>query len=148
MKKDIDSFRLYDSIGYVLNRTARRIKLLFLQTFERNGYDITPEQWAILNRLWEKEGQSQKNIADRIVKDTPNTSRIIDILVKKKLVTRQVDELDRRNFKINLTQAGRDLKEKFIPLAVEVIEKALVGFHSDERKYLIKMLNRIYDNLK
>jgi len=37
-------------------------------------YDITPEQWAVLNRLWVRNGISPKELAELTSKDQPTTN--------------------------------------------------------------------------
>lgn len=76
MKIDLDN-----SLGFILNRTNTRMKNNLLHKFK--DYDITPEQWAILNRLWVRDGISPKEIAELTSKDQPTTVRIIAKLQKR-----------------------------------------------------------------
>ena len=41
-------------------------------------FDMTPEQWAVLNRLWEKDDVTQNDLAERTFKDQPNIGRILE----------------------------------------------------------------------
>jgi DNA-binding MarR family transcriptional regulator len=141
-------FTLDESLGYLINRTARRLKHELDQAFKINGHDITPEQWTLLNRLWQQEGLSQVELAKQTFKDKPNVTRILDILERKQLLFRQKDEGDRRAFKVYLTQAGRELKEKLIPLAVEVLERGQQNLTDDEIAFLQEKLNTIYYNFE
>ena len=43
------NFNLDDSYGYLINLAAQRLKYELHQTFRAKGYDVTPEQWAVLN---------------------------------------------------------------------------------------------------
>lgn len=139
------NFSLDDSIGFLLHRTDTRAKNELMQTLK--PFDVTPEQWGSLNRLWEQDGIPQKELAARIFKDQPTTARILKKMESKGLVTRQVDPDDRRVYLVFLTDKGRDLKEKLIPLAVIVLIKALKGFEKEEIEQLRGMLNRIHRNL-
>ena len=40
-------------------------------------YDVTPEQWVILNKLFDEDGISQRELAQRVAKNHPNTTRRI-----------------------------------------------------------------------
>ena len=50
-------------LGYLLERTTRLVKLNYSQAFKAGGFDVTPEQWVIMERLSEKEKMSQKFIS-------------------------------------------------------------------------------------
>lgn len=139
-------FTFDNSLGYIINRTARRLKYELYQAFKAKGHNITPEQWAILNRLWEQDGLSQVELADRTFKDKPNVTRMLDVLEKRSLVFRQADQDDRRAYKVYLTEQGRQLKEELIPLAIEVLKRGQRNLTSEEIEYLRKRLNTIYYN--
>lgn len=144
----MSQFTLDQSLGYIINRTARRLRYELHQAFKANGYDVTPEQWTILNRLWEKEGLSQVELAEQTFKDKPNVTRILDVLERKQLLLRQRDAGDRRAFRVYLTEDGRNLKEKLIPLAVEVLKRGQENLTSEDRAYLQEKLNIIYHNFE
>jgi DNA-binding MarR family transcriptional regulator len=139
-------FRLDESLGYLINRTAMRLKRELQQAFKANGYKVTPEQWAILNRLWEQEGLSQVELAELTFKDKPNITRMLEVLEREKLVFRQPDENDHRAYKVFLTAEGQQLKEKLIPLAVKVLERGQRDLSAEDIRQVSKVLNTIYYN--
>lgn len=141
-------FKLDESLGYLINRTAVQLKRELNHAFKANGYKITPEQWALLNRLWEREGLSQVELADLTFKDKPNVTRMLEVMEREQLVFRQPDEYDRRTYKVFLTDKGRQLEEKLIPLATEILERGLKDLTTDDIKQASKVLNTIYLNLK
>lgn len=138
-------FSIEDSLGFIMNRTNTKLKNELLQRLK--PYDVTPEQWAVLNRLWEREGLSPKELAELTSKDQPNIARILDKLEKKELITRQTNPDDNRSFLIYLTDRGRELKDELIPLALAALNKALRGIEQEQVKELKLLLNRIYTNL-
>jgi DNA-binding MarR family transcriptional regulator len=48
------NFKLDESLGFILNKVNTKLKNELLQRLKEK--DVTPEQWAILNCLWEQEG--------------------------------------------------------------------------------------------
>lgn len=140
-------FNLNDSHGYLINLAAQRLRYELHQTFQAKGYDVTPEQWAVLNRLWEEDGLSQVELAERTFKDKPGTTRILNLLEKKKFVVRQPDENDGRVLRVFLTQSGRDLKEKLIPCAEEVLAKSGRNLTKEQLSKFKRTLNQMLDNL-
>ncbi|MEL7563766.1 MAG: MarR family transcriptional regulator [Dehalobacterium sp.] len=139
------TFRLDNSLGFILNRTNTKLKNALIQSFK--PYDVTPEQWGILKRLWEQEGISPKNIAELTSKDQPTTVRILEKLENKGLIFREMNLVDNRSYLIYLTDRGRELKNILIPLAEKRLNDALIGIDQQDVQKLFQILNRIYENL-
>ncbi len=136
-----------DSLGFIIYRTALALKGALQRCFKENGYEITAEQWAILRQLWEEDGLSQREIADRAAKDKPNITRMLDALEKKLLVFRQPDPQDRRKYCIYLTKDGRQLYERLSPLAQSLRQKVTANLTGPEIDSLKTTLDKIYQNL-
>lgn len=134
-----------DSIGFLLNRTNTRAKNELLQVLK--PYDLTPEQWGLLKRLWDQDGVSQKYLAERTSKDQPTTARILQKMERKGLIERRSSPDDARVLLVFLTDRGRNLEEELIPLVGGVLSRALSGFTEGEVEDLRRMLNRIFHNL-
>ena len=144
----MSNFKLEDSHGYLINQAAQRLKYELHQTFQAKGYDVTPEQWVVLNRLWEEDGLSQVDLGERTFKDKPSTTRILNLLEKKRIVVRRPDESDGRILRVFLTNTGKDLKDKLIPCAEEVLAKSGKNLTKEELTQFKITLHRILDNLK
>ena len=141
-------FRLEDSFGYLINIAAQRLKYELHQTFQERGQDVTPEQWVVLNRLWEQDGLSQVELAERTFKDKPGTTRILNLLEKKKLVMRQPDESDGRVLRVYLTKPGWDIKEKLVACAEAVLQKGSQDLTKEEITQFKLLLNKLLRNLE
>lgn len=141
-------FRLQDSFGYLINLAAQRLKYELHQTFQERGYDVTPEQWVVLNRLWEQDGLSQVELAERTFKDKPGTTRILNLLEKKRLVARRPDESDGRVMRVFLTKSGLEIKEKLVACAEAVLQKGSQDFTKEEVTQFKLLLNKLLRNLE
>jgi len=139
-------FKLDDSLGFILSRTNSKLKNELSQRFKE--YDVTPEQWSVLNCLWVKEGVTPKELADIIYKDKPNTNRILEKLQMKELIVRKHHPVDKRAFQIYLTDRGRDLKDKLIPKAMQLLEEATIGIEKHKVVEMKMLLNQVFDNLE
>jgi DNA-binding MarR family transcriptional regulator len=148
MVRSNKKFILDDSIGYLINRTGLHIKHVLLHTLRVNGLDVTPEQFAILMRLWHSGGLYQRQIADSLLKDKPNITRILDVLEKRQLVKRISDENDRRKFKIFLTEEGEKLVDKMFPIMDEIQAKVQSNLTDGEAETLKMILNKIYKQIE
>src|SRR5713226_8156884 len=95
----IQRYDFGDSIGYIINRTAKGfVKALDSQLREKVG------QWKVLVMLFDQNGLTQKEIADRLGLEGATLIPIIDRMEKDKLVVRKVDPADRRNNMIYRTE--------------------------------------------
>lgn len=139
-------FTLDDSFGFILNRTNTKLKNELFQRFKE--YDVTTEQWAVLNRLWEQDGVTPKELADSIFKDKPNTNRILEKLQMKNLIVRKPHPVDKRAYQIFLTDRGLALREQLISKALLLLEEVTKGIEKHKVVEMKALLNQIYDNLK
>ena len=139
-------FKLDDSLGFILNKVNTKLKNELLQRLKEN--DVTPEQWAILNCLWEQDGISPRELSDLTFKDKPNTNRILDKLLAKGLVVRHPHPVDKRAFQVYLTDSGWALQKQLIPKAKQLLDEATIGIPEHKIAELKKLLNQIYINIK
>lgn len=139
------SFEVNESLGSIMNRTSNKLKNALIQIFK--PYDVTPEQWVILKRLWQQEGITPKYIAELTFKDQPTVVRILEKLEKKGFIFREINSEDSRSYLIYLTASGRELKNILLPLAEEKQNEVLSGIDKEEVEKLIQLLNKIYGNI-
>jgi DNA-binding MarR family transcriptional regulator len=135
---------LDNSIGFHLNRTNTQVKKSWIRCLKPVG--ITPEQWAVLCRLWEKDGLIARDIAVLVSKDAPNTARILEKLERKGLVRREPDTVDKRAWRVFLTPAGRALRADLLPLAEKRMNELTNGLSPGEQGALLRLLRKLYDN--
>lgn len=107
----IDCIRHYtDTINYELEKTARLMKFLTLQLFEKLDLDISPDEYSTLDIVSINAGICQRDLAKLILKDRANTGRILDTLEQKGFITRFIDTKNNRLVKkAGITENG--LKE-------------------------------------
>lgn len=108
---------------------------------------ITIDQWVVLKYIGENNGSSQVDIAKNSAKDAPTTTRIIDQLVRKKLVQRKADTGDRRKFKVMVTEKGTLLIKKVVPEILKHRRNAIAGIKTTELNSFINSLKKILKNL-
>ena len=133
--------------GYFIDRTAKVIKSDINNRFRKLGADVTPEQWLLLNKLNQQNGQSQVELGEGTYKNAPTISRIIDLLCKKEFAERQPYEGDRRKFKIYITQKGRDLVSLTTPEIINARKDGWAGLNHQDYDELMRIINKIFNNL-
>lgn len=138
-------FSLDDSIGFLMYRAQLLMKKELAHQFR--PHDVTPEQWVVLNRLWECDGQTQRQLADRTFKDEPTMARICRRLAEKGLVIRTPCPEDGRALRVYLSPQAKDLIPELIPGAVRTLEKTLANIEPAEADVAKKVLTRMFENL-
>ncbi|GLR17177.1 MarR family winged helix-turn-helix transcriptional regulator [Portibacter lacus] len=136
-----------NKIGYYLERTTRLVKLNFHQAFKNAGFNITPEQWVILDILNSQNGLSQSDLAEQSFKDAPSISRIIDTLARKSFVERKPVKNDRRKFEIFLTEDGIKTVKALTPLVNKLRNQSWQGLSKEDYTKFLKIINKIFDNM-
>lgn len=137
---------LTNGYGTLIERTLRLIKLRYLQTFRAANIDITPEQWVMIDKLYQSNGISQNELASITFKNAPTVSRIIDLLCKKGWTERSRSKDDRRSYSINLTSAGSEIVEILLPKVIHLRELGWKNMSEEDHQIFIQIMNQIYEN--
>ncbi len=145
MKKN--PHNLEESFGSIVGRAGRAMANRLNQNFSSAGYDVTCEQWAVLNSLWKKNGQSQKELAGCTCKDKTSITRLIDGMQKRKLVFRTPDREDARQKFILLTGKGRTLRQKLLRQIEKTLQEAQKGVRTGDLRTCKDVLVRVTKNL-
>lgn len=137
---------LDESIGYNVELTERVLFRELTKRFQDNGITITPVQWVVLYRLWNNDGMTQAEVSERTFRDKTNITRLVDLLVKKDLVTRAKDPTDRRVHKLVLTQQARDMMTRLPGVVEQHIKTATRGISKEDLATAASVLERIRGN--
>ena len=133
-------------MGFILNKTNTKFKNELHHILK--PFNVTPEQWAVLNRLWERNYLTPKELTESLYKDFPNILRILDKLEKKELIFKKENPQDKRSSLICLTEKGRNLKDILIPPVEIMLAKASKGINKHQQQVLKKLLKKIYANIE
>ncbi len=139
---------IYDSLGYNIINVSWQLKETLRKAFLSKGFDVTPDQFAVLLRLWELDGISQIELCQKTCKNKSNLTRILDSMEKRELVFRQLSKQDRRSYSIFLTEKGNSLKDGLITTALQVQNELFNGVSNEEAKILLKSFTTLSKNIK
>jgi len=135
-------------IAVYLNLTGCKLKQYTTSVLKKNGIDLTPEQFLLIDLLWNQGVMSQQEIADTMQKDKNSVTKLVDALEKKNLVTRQQDPNDRRSNKLLLTDEANALKKKAKQVGILTIDGVLEGISQEEQEIFLKVLHKMSDNME
>lgn len=142
MKKNIALDEVY---FFWLDRANKAYKQYAHKLFQEIGVNITDDQWIVIKRIDEQPGINQKTLSKDLYKDPASITRILDNLVKKDLVIREMGN-DRRTFNLTLTKSGKAVVKKVLPVAIKGRAKGLEGLSKNDTAKLIEMLKTISTN--
>ena len=134
--------------GFILERTAKKMKQAFQRFLKEIDAGITADQWVVLDTLRKENGLSQFEIAEIVFKDPPTLTRIIDLLCKKGLTRRIAHPDDRRRMKVCLTEKGEQLMQELRPQVKAFRKEGWNNLSADDLQQLKRILNTVYTNFE
>ena len=93
----------------------------------KENADLTPAQYNVL-RILRGAGEAglwAGEIGERLITRSPDVTRLIDRLEKRKLVRRRQDPVDRRAVRVHITETGRDEVTALDPKARSILQGIL-----------------------
>jgi DNA-binding MarR family transcriptional regulator len=132
---------------FKLDATLKKLRNYWQKTFDAQRKDITVDQWLLIENLYKHKKTTHNELARNTSKDITTVSRIIELLVKKGLVRREVDSADRRKVYLQLTPEG---VEKYKDVKALVYDMRKTGWKNlSEADYteLTRILDTIYNNI-
>jgi DNA-binding MarR family transcriptional regulator len=138
---------LENALAYWVNRYAQSARREMYRVFAEKGFDLTPEQWMVLVRLWEKDARTQGELCDATTRDASTMSRIVDSMVKRSLVRRALDPNDARSRIIVLTEEGRAASGVLVPVVRALVQRIEAGIPEADLEVTRRTLRRMTENL-
>lgn len=124
--KEIPKLTLFNMAGHLIRRLNQMSTKVFLKRMQEAGYDLTPVQFAALDAVWSSPGLDQAGIAAQIAYDRATIGGVIDRLEQKGLVSRTINERDRRARSVRITDKGQRIYEDILPI-VERLQTDILG---------------------
>src|SRR4051794_35392858 len=101
--------RIDECISFLAGKAAQAVSRLARERLEPFG--ITPVQYAVLQALWEADGQSGAEIGSRRMLDSAKLTGVLHRLESARLIRREAHAHDRRINRIRLTTAGQGRRQ-------------------------------------
>lgn len=111
------------------------------------SYGITTAQWAVLKLLSVENNLSQAEIADKLNSDRATCGTIIDKLISKGQLQKELFENDRRSYRVKILPPAIAIVNNVTPLAESVNLSAIQRLNDHEISVLTQCLNTIIANL-
>ncbi len=133
-----NSKKIILNIMYTQNILAEKFNELL------KPYDISGEQYNVLRILRGQKGNPANMcvIQERMLAKTSNTTRLVDKLLLKELVTREVCPQNRRKIEVSITPKGLAVLKELDPKITEHEESFTKNLNADEIVLLDQLLEK------
>lgn len=139
--------KLEDVLYYLLEKTNKVIRRYSQVRFSEAGLEITVDQWLVLKKISDSERITQIELANAIFKDRASITRILDLLLEKKLVRKDAGS-DRRAYELTLTAAGEKFMEQALLIVKSIRRKGIESMTEKEQEQFRTSLEKIIRNLE
>ena len=139
-------YRLSNSLPYLLARVGIRMGDLFVRVVKKEG--LTLPMYRVLAALSEQEQPLRLvELSALTSADLSTLSRLVADMYKAGFVSRERPANDQRSLQVEITPAGRELYERFMPVAAYYEEVATGELSRKDAAALKATLNTLYNNL-
>ena len=129
--------RLDESLGFLIAEAERASKRVLFARIAEHG--IRRGGWFVLRALWEREGITHRELAQRLGLMETSVLEMVRALEGDGLVTRTRDAEDRRKVRIHLTAEGRRIEPLLMKVA-QTVNEQMVRDLSEAEAVLLKLL--------
>lgn len=138
---------LHQSFSSLIDYTSRNMRRFATGHLRELG--LTVDQWGVLKLIQEEGGDvSFHELSERLLRNKPTLTRIVDILVRDGLVERIEDPQDRRRIRIALTGSGERTVQEASKLVARLRATVIEGVTTREQDGLRQILDRINRNIE
>ena len=135
------------NLFFQIELTARRIRQYGQNVLKSHGIDITIEQWLVLNVIKENKAISQISIGEKLVKDKPTISRMVNQLERKGFILKNYSPTDSRKVELSISKKGEALINNLYPIIEKIRFTGLSKLSKKEKESIENILNKIRNNL-
>ncbi|MGD9507445.1 MAG: MarR family winged helix-turn-helix transcriptional regulator [Geminicoccaceae bacterium] len=136
------------TLGFLVHDVARLLRKRLEQRARAAGIGLSRAQWQVLANIARSEGVHQAALAAILDIEPITLVRLLDRLEAMGLVERRLDQRDRRQRNLFLTERALPELGRIRELGAAVREEALAGLDEASRKRLLAELGCIKSNLQ
>lgn len=138
---------LSKEIAVELNLTGCKLKQFLASKLKQMGVPLTPEQFMLIDLLWNHGEMSQQQLADLMHKDKNSVTKLVDAIERKGFVVRQQNKHDRRSNTLVLTERANQLKPGAKQKGISILDQMLEGINENELRMFLETLRKLNVNM-
>ena len=130
-----------------LHLTGYKIKRYIASMLRQQGVPLTPEQFMLIDLLWNEGEMTQQQLANQLKKDKNSVTMLVDAIESKGLVVRRQNTIDRRSNTVVLTDKALELKEMAKQKGISILDGMLEGISEEELHSFLNTLRLLNQNM-
>ena len=138
---------LSKEIAVELNLTGCKLKHYIAAMLRIEGVPLTPEQFMLIDLLWNQGSMTQQELADQMQKDKNSVTKLVDAIEKKGFVIREQSLKDRRANTLVLTEKALKLKDSAKRKGISILDNVLEGISEEELRSFLSTLHKLNSNM-
>lgn len=138
---------LSKEIAVELNLTGCKLKQFIAAKLRQKEVPLTPEQFLLIDLLWNHGSMSQQQLADQMQKDKNSVTQLVDAIERKGFVVRQQNAKDRRSNILVLTDKAIELRDEAKQKGISILDEMLQGISEQELRTFLSTLHKLNDNM-
>ena len=132
-----------------ISKIKEHANSFIMQSLAQHGvHGLVTSHGDILVVLFHRQKVTMRDIADTIHRTKPTVTVLVAKLVDLGLVKKEQSPEDARVSYVELTNKGKEFKEVFEDISLELTQKLFQGFSEVEQKKLEAYLDRVYSNIR
>lgn len=141
----MENIKSNKSVGHLFHNINLTMRKRLEKEIKELGLS-TSHQFGVL-LLLSQQNMSQKEISNATLADEPSTTRMLDRMIKKRLIGKKRSDEDKRKQIVYIEDKGKELLTKVMPI-VSKNNKAIEDLlDNNEFEVLLKLLNKVNDSL-
>lgn len=129
-----------DRFIFLISKVCQKLLINLQKAFSESGVEVTPIQVMLLFFLQKNDGSSLTQISQGLMLENPTVTGLIDRLEKSGYVKRSDHPNDRRVYLIHLTEKGKKVASKALPIVKRLNEQIKEGYSEEEMEGFKKVL--------
>ena len=138
---------LSKEIAVELNLTGCKLKQFLASKLKQLGVPLTPEQFMLIDLLWNHGEMSQQQLADMMHKDKNSVTKLVDAIERKGFVVRRQNKNDRRSNTLVLTEKANQLKPGAKQKGISILDQMLEAINENELRMFLETLRKLNVNM-
>ena len=139
------AFNSEQFLPYLLNRAAEHTSRSF-QSIYKSRYGMLRTEWRVLFHLGIYENLTASQICKMAGLHKTKVSRAVTALQEKRLITKRIDESDKRFAPLMLTTKGKIVFADLSQMAEKMHHQLMAEFTKEEQAVLLKCLHHLRDH--
>ncbi len=147
----IEAIYLETKGGFYITQIKQLQDRIFERLLLENGIEISGGQGRILFILWKTDNLTISEISEKTSLAKNTVSVVINGMVNKGIVERNINPHNRRQMIVSLTEYAKSLQEKYETVSQQMNVLFYQGFSEEEQRqferYLARILKTLIENL-